>query len=319
MTTILVMDLDETVLTIRPNITNDHVVKTASSYNPYLHDKCYTLNKKKLTEIFNNMIVSGGKIAISTSSTLPNEDIQKFFQMEFNIEIDPLLIFHGADKNDHLFRIKKLCDSLIFVDNRSQHITEARDEGFHSIYADTNNKDSQNNSFIDVLHKAVLNRTIIYLWRNSGEVCIDKKDSKGAAHCYKQAARVSHDPLDWLRSSTAYEMISDRKSAQYCYLKFCRLTKSASSWENLAKMYIESKRHSDAAQAYLRAYKVGEDPKNLKKYKFLTDVYKPAPSEKSMKSSSKNQSHKRTDCEVFLTDFIDKKEGKYIRHDVEYR
>ncbi|WP_144420639.1 hypothetical protein [Piscirickettsia salmonis] len=96
------MDLDETVLSTRPHLLNNHVVKAASRYNPYPQGICYTLNKKKLEKAFRNVMSVGGKIAIVTASQLDRQKIKNFFQFEFGIEIADALIFKGLSKNQYL-------------------------------------------------------------------------------------------------------------------------------------------------------------------------------------------------------------------------
>ncbi|ALA26398.1 type III secretion low calcium response chaperone LcrH/SycD [Piscirickettsia salmonis] len=297
----LVMDLDETVLSTRPALLNSNVNLTPSVSNPYGgSDVCYTLNKNKLAQLFRRIINAGGDIAVVTASNLSAQQIKYFFHVEFNIDLKlrnvfrGLSLFYGSqkynlDKTQTLYQIAHQHTQLdvCFVDNALLHIQSASCAGFKTLYADTNCISGENNRFINTLtmlswraagdfhrqHGDFLLAAHAFNevakisghskdWREAGHFYTRSKDFKSVAYTFEQAAKIDNHPKDWRIAGIHYIKAKDFRSAIYTFKKAAKVSRDARDQRQIAKCYIEIGDFESAAHAFSQAAQISGDPRD---------------------------------------------------------
>ncbi|WP_230389870.1 tetratricopeptide repeat protein [Piscirickettsia salmonis] len=264
----LIIDLDETVLSTRPTLLNSNVNLTPSVFNPYGgSDVCYTLNKNKLAQLFRRIINANGDIAVATASSLSAQQIKYFFYVEFNIDLKLRNIFRGLsfshgnqkynlDKTQTLYQIAHQHTQLevCFVDNALLHIQSASRAGFKTLYADTNYISGESNRFINTL--------TMLSWRMAGDFHRQHRDFLPAAHAFNEVAKISGHSKDWRIAGIHYIKAKDFRSAIYTLKKAAKVSRNARDQRQIAKCYIEIGDFKSAAHAFSQAAQISGDPKD---------------------------------------------------------
>ncbi|RNC76735.1 hypothetical protein DA717_14260, partial [Piscirickettsiaceae bacterium NZ-RLO2] len=297
----LIMDLDETVLSTRPALLNSNVNLTPSVSNPYGgSDVCYTLNKNKLAQLFRRIINANGDIAVATASNLSAQQIKYFFYAEFNIDLKLRNIFRGLslfygsqkynlDKTQTLYQIAHQHTQLdvCFIDNALCHIQSASRAGFKTLYADTNCISGESNRFINTLtmlswraagdfhrqHRDFLPAAHAFNevakisghsrdWREAGYFYTRSKDFKSVAYTFEQAAKIDNYPKDWRIAGIHYIKAKDFRSAIYTFKKATKVSRDARDQRQIAKCYIEIGDFESAAHAFSQAAQISGDPRD---------------------------------------------------------
>ncbi|MCF6766692.1 hypothetical protein L3V82_13035 [Thiotrichales bacterium 19S3-7] len=154
-----VFDIDETILSCDNNLSQifgttnqkkklNDVEKTISEFSPYGKFQCWTLKKQEMSEIFRGILNNDDEIAVVTSGGLTKDKIKLFFTNEYGINLGDSFKHYNHIKNKIpiLKDIKgeREASDIIFVDNSKKNINSARNEGFITVYADTNPKNKSN-------------------------------------------------------------------------------------------------------------------------------------------------------------------------------
>ncbi|QGP52092.1 hypothetical protein PsalN5692_03600 (plasmid) [Piscirickettsia salmonis] len=153
-----VFDLDETLLCSARSLGwMNKVPRELSQTNPYGENTaCYTIQKKEIKKILEEILKNGDKIATITAGDLKEEEVRTFFKQEYGIEL--------SSDYEHYFELREKVPTLkliagtwtpevagsiipgagrpyscvTMIDNSSEVIQQAKEAGFKTVYVDNN-------------------------------------------------------------------------------------------------------------------------------------------------------------------------------------